>query len=176
MMRNDNNRQPPASVEKYSLMTRIFHWVGALLIVGAWVLIEQGDEFIGLHKSVGASFLLWTVLRLINRFVGKAPADVPMPKWQAVTAHLTHWSLYLTMLAMPISGVLMSMYGGRSVSIFGLIDIPVLVTPSREMTRLFNDWHTGLVFYALVFLVVAHIGAALYHQFVVKDNIIARMK
>lgn len=176
MMPAYTNRQPSASFAKYSLMTRIFHWVGAVLIVGAWVLIEQGDEFIGLHKSLGASFLLWTLLRIINRCISKAPADVPMPKWQTIVAHLTHWSLYVVMLAMPISGVLMSMYGGRGVSVFGLIDIPVLVTPSREMARLFNDWHTGSVFYALVALVVAHVGAALYHQFILKDNIIARMK
>lgn len=171
-----HDSQQVASQDKYSLMTRIFHWVGALLIVVAWVLIEQGDEFISLHKSVGASFLLWTFLRIINRFVSKAPTAVVMPKWQIAIAHLTHFGLYVAMLAMPISGVLMSMYGGRGVSIFGLINIPALVSPNRDMARLFNDVHTGFLFYALVCLVMAHIGAALYHQFIVKDNLIARMR
>lgn len=161
---------------KYSVATRIFHWVGALLIIVAWVLIEQGDGWVDLHKSVGVSFLIWTLLRIVNRLVGSVPPAVPMPKWQTLIAHLVHWSLYVAMLAMPISGVLMSMYGGRGVSVFGLINIPALVAPNRDMARFFNDWHTGLVFYALVCLVVAHVAAALYHQFVLKDNLIARMK
>lgn len=163
-------------IQKYTLATRIFHWIGALLIVGAWVVIEQGDDFIALHKSIGASFLIWTVLRLINRLVAKAPPHPPMPVWQTAIAHLTHLGLYVAMLAMPITGILMSMYGGRGVSVFGLFSLPSVVGIDREMAKLMNGLHTGAVFYVLVFLVVAHVAGALYHQFVMKDNLIARMK
>lgn len=163
-------------IDKYSLATRIFHWLGALLLLATWIAIEQGDEFIALHKSLGASFLLWTILRIANRFVSKAPAPVPAPAWQTAVAHITHLGLYVAMLALPITGVLMSMYGGRGVSIFGIVDIPAMLSPDRDMARFFNGVHTGMVFYVLVFLVVAHIGAALYHQFIIKDNLMARMK
>lgn len=163
-------------IQKYTLATRIFHWIGALLIIGAWVVIEQGDDFIALHKSIGASFLIWTVLRLINRLVTKAPPHPPMPVWQTAIAHLTHLGLYVAMLAMPITGILMSMYGGRGVSVFGLFSLPSVVGIDREMAKLMNGLHTGAVFYVLVFLVVAHVAGALYHQFVMKDNLIARMK
>ena len=80
------------------------------------------------------------------------------------------------MLAMPISGLLMSMYGGRSTSVFGLFDIPSLVSPDRSMARFFNEVHEDVIFVGLIALIVAHVGAALYHQFVMKDNLIARMK
>lgn len=170
------NQTTNNTVDKYSLATRIFHWVGALLIVIAWVLIEQGDEFITLHKSVGASFLLWTILRIFNRFISPAPKPVPMPKWQTAVAHLTHLGLYVAMLALPISGALMSMYGGHGVSIFGVVNIPAMVSPDRDMARFFNDIHGDVVFVVLMLLVVAHIGAALYHQFIVKDNLLSRMK
>lgn len=161
---------------KYTLATRIFHWVGALLIVGAWVAIEQGDEFISLHKSIGVSFLIWTMLRIINRFVSKAPPHPPMPKWQVGVAHLTHLGLYLSMLAMPITGILMSMYNGYGVGVFGLFEIAPLVSPDRATARLLGNMHEDVVFVALVALVVAHVGGALYHQFIMKDNLIARMK
>lgn len=163
-------------IQKYTLATRIFHWIGALLIIGAWIVIEQGDDFIALHKSIGASFLIWTVLRIINRFVSKAPPHPSMPVWQTAIAHLTHLGLYVAMLAMPITGVLMSMYGGRGVSVFGLFSLPSVVGIDREMAKLMNGLHTGAVFYVLAFLVVAHVAGALYHQFVMKDNLIARMK
>lgn len=164
------------TTQKYSLATRIFHWLGALLLLIPVILINMGDDYVGLHKAVGVSFLIWTVLRILNRFISKAPAPVPMPKWQTAASHLTHLALYLAMLAMPISGLLMSMYGGRSTSVFGLFDIPSLVSPDRGMARFFNEIHGDVIFVGLVALIVAHVGAALYHQFVMKDNIIARMK
>lgn len=164
------------SVEKYTLATRVFHWVGVLLIIGAWVAIEQGEDYISLHKSLGASFLIWTFLRILNRFIAKAPPHPPMPKWQIGVAHLTHLGLYLAMIAMPLTGVLMSMYGGRGVSIFGLVTIPSMVGIDRDMSKLMNGIHTGAMFYVLIFLVVAHVAGALYHQFVMKDNLISRMK
>ncbi|OOR93523.1 cytochrome B [Moraxella caviae] len=165
-----------SAVAKYSLAVRVFHWVGALLILWAVVLINMGDDYIGLHKAVGASFLIWTLLRIITRFITKAPAPVPMPAWQTAVSHLTHLGLYVLMLAQPVSGLLMSMYGGRATSVFGLFEIPAMVSPDRDMARLFNEWHTGLIWTTLLVLIAAHVGAALYHQFVVKDNLISRMR
>lgn len=162
--------------QKYSLLTRLFHWLGAVLLIMTWVAVEQGEQFIELHKSLGVGFLLWTFLRLVNRFVSQAPPTISMPKWQSVIAHLTHWVLYILMVAMPLTGVLMSMYSGRGMSIFGLMTIPALVAPNREMSKLMNTLHTDVVFFLLAVLVAAHVGAALYHQFVIKDNIIARMR
>ncbi len=164
------------TTQKYSLATRIFHWLGAVLLLVVWVLSDIGDDYIDLHKAVGVSFLIWTVLRILNRFISKAPAPVPMPKWQTAASHLTHLALYLAMLAMPISGLLMSMYGGRSTSVFGLFEIAPMVSPDRGMARFFNEVHEDVIFVGLIALIVAHVGAALYHQFVMKDNLIARMK
>ncbi|MDO4896592.1 MAG: cytochrome b [Moraxella sp.] len=166
----------PIANQKYTIATRLFHWVGALLIILAVVSINLGDEYISLHKSIGASFLIWTVLRILNRFIAKAPPHPPMPVWQTAIAHLTHLGLYLAMLAMPMTGALMSMYGGRGVSVFGLFSIPSVVGINRDMATVMNGLHTGAVFYVLVFLVIAHVGGALYHQFVMKDNLMARMK
>lgn len=168
--------QPTQRTDKHSLFTRIFHWVGALLIIVAFISINMGDEYISLHKSIGASFFIWTLLRIINRFITKTPPHPPMPKWQTAIAHLTHLGLYVAMLAMPITGMLMSMYGGRGVSVFGLFSLPSVVGIDRQMAKVMNGLHTGAVFYVLVFLVIAHVGGALYHQFVMKDNLISRMK
>lgn len=163
-------------IHKYTLAVRIFHWVGALLILAAFIAINLGDEYIGLHKSIGASFLIWTILRIITRVVTKAPSPLPAPAWQTAIAHLTHLALYVAMLAMPLTGMLMSMYGGRGVSVFGLFEMPMLVGVDADMARLMNAWHTDFVWTAMWLLIVLHIGAALYHQFVVKDNILARMR
>ena len=164
-----------SAVNKYNISVRLFHWLGALLLIATVIAIKSGDVYVALHKSLGASFLLWTLLRIANRFISPTPAPIVMPKWQTAIAHMTHVGLYIAMLAMPVTGVLMSMYSGRGVSIFGIINIAGFDNPDRDMAGFFNGIHTGVVFYALVFLMVAHIIAAVYHQWVVKDRLINRM-
>ena len=74
------------------------------------------------HKWVGLAVLVLTVLRLLWRWRHPPP---PLPgtvtRWQAVLAPLGHWALLVLLLAMPISGWLMSSAGGVSVFWFGYI-------------------------------------------------------
>lgn len=163
-------------IQKYNLAARLFHWVGALLIVTAWFLVEQGEDFIGLHKAVGFSFLIWTLLRLINRVVSKAPAALPMPAWQTAISHLTHLALYVAMIGMPVTGFLSAYFGGYGVDVFGIFQIAGAAEANRDLARTLMGVHRGLMWNALLALVVLHIGAALYHQFVKKDNLLARMR
>lgn len=172
----EKSLKKPKVVAKYALAMRVFHWVGALLILLAFFAADLNDDYIGLHKSIGASFLIWTILRIVTRFVTKTPAYVSALAWQNMVAHLTHLALYVVMLAMPITGILMSMYGGYGVSVFGLFELTAIVGVDRDMAKLMNWWHTEFVWSAMCILIALHIGAALYHQFVIKDNLIARMR
>lgn len=169
----------PNSQPKHSLATRIFHHGSVLLIIAVWALIALSNEsnnLIAYHKALGAVFLLWTLLRLVNILFRPKLPSVVQPIWQTVAAHLVYFGLYVAMLAMPVLGILMSVYGGRSVNIFGLFEIPVFVTPNREMASFYNYLHTEVVFPILLVLIALHIAAALYHQFIVKDNILSRMR
>lgn len=178
---NDNvSRQVSASSMpiKHSIATRLFHHIGLLLLAGTWVLIEFESSFanaIGLHKAFGVSFLLWTLARLMNALVRPRLPKLAQPTWQIGLMHLTHFGLYGCMLAMPISGVLMSVYGGRPVDVFGIFQIPVFVTPDRDLSKLFNGLHTDIIFVSLLALIGAHIVGALYHQLILKDRLLSRM-
>lgn len=166
--------------QKHTLATRIYHHLSLVLLGVVWLLIEFRDSFenaIGLHKALGVVFLLWVVLRLINLAIRpKLPTIPKPPKWQTALAHTVHLGLYLCMLAMPIVGVLMSVYGGRAVSIFGIINIPVFVTPSRQMASFYNNLHTDVIFPIFLVLIGLHVAAAFYHQFILKDRLINRMR
>lgn len=162
-------------VSKYNMVARIFHWVGVALIVAAVVIINQGEEFISLHKSVGFSFLIWTVLRLINRFVSAAPSPVAMSKLQHGLSVAVHGLLYVAMLAMPLTGLLASMAFGYGVNVFGVLPIAGFATPNDELGSMMMNLHKNLIWPALLALVAAHILAALYHQFVMKDKLLSRM-
>lgn len=174
-------RHEPITPSKWPISSRIFHWGSALLLLITWLMIvlhenSDGNQFIILHKAFGISLFCWMVGRVINRFLASSPPDAPMPKWQAIIAHLTHFVLYALLLAMPIAGLLMSVFGGRAVSIFGLFEIPVFVTPDRSLARFFNDLHTDIIWPAIIIFTLIHIAAALYHQFIRKDRLISRMK
>ena len=170
-----------SNLTKWSFASRFFHWISAILLLITWTMIFLYDNldsnlYIGLHKAFGVSLLFWMIARVINRLFSKAPPAVVMPKWQMLLSQLSHFALYALLIAMPIAGLLMSLYGGRPVDIFGIFQIPVFVTPDRGLARLFNDWHTDIIWPMIIAFTVLHIGAALYHQFVKKDNLIARIK
>ena len=166
---------------KWSVSSRIFHWISAVLLLITWIMMLLNNNldsniYIGLHKAFGVSLLFWMIARVINRVFTKAPPPISMPKWQLLLSHLSHFGLYALLIAMPTVGLLMTVYGGRPVDIFGLFQIPVFVTPDRTLARFYNNLHTDIIWQAIIAFTAVHISAALYHQFVKKDNLIARMK
>ncbi len=170
-----------ANVSKWSIASRLFHWISAVLLLVTWLMMLfyqnlNDNLYIGLHKAFGISLLCWMIGRVINRVFTKVPPALPMPKWQLLMSKLSHFALYALLIAMPLAGLLMSVYGGRRVDIFGLFQIPVFVTPDRGLARYYNDLHADIIWPMIIAFTVLHIGAALYHQFVKKDNLIARIK
>lgn len=171
----------PHSVEKWSSLARLFHWGSVILLVLTWVMHvldsnTEGSTYLLLHKAFGVSLLFWMIARVINRMFSKTPSPVPMPIWQKAIAHLTHFVLYILLFAMPIAGVLMSWYGGHGIDMFGLFEIPPMVETDRSQARFFNNLHTDVFWPALLIFTAIHIVGALFHQFIQKDNMIARIK
>lgn len=169
------------SMQRWPASSRLLHWISALLLLITWILMlvygyTDSKVYIGLHKAFGMSVLFWTLARVVNRLFTKAPPPLPMPKWQVIISQLTHFALYALLIAMPIAGLLMSVYGGRPVDMFGLFEIPVFVTPDRSAARFYNDVHTDILWPMIIVFTLAHIGAALFHQFIMKDNLIGRIK
>ncbi len=78
------------------------------------------------------------------------------------------------MLAIPLSGWLMSSAKGFQTVWFGVLPIPDLVGRDKALGALLTQVHEvlNLVFMALL---VVHIGAALKHHFIDRDDILQRM-
>jgi cytochrome b561 len=97
-----------------------------------------------------------------------------MPAWQRHAAAITHALVYLLMLAVPISGWVMSSAGGFPVVYLGVLQLPDLVTKDKELFELMKTVHFGLN-KALLALVVLHVAAALKHHCLDRDDVLARM-
>jgi cytochrome b561 len=180
------------AIERYSRGAMILHWFIALaiigMLIGGLVMANMLDQkpppplaftIVQFHKSLGITILLLSLVRLAWRFTHKPPALPLMPAWQTGLAHLSHWGFYFMMLALPLTGWAMvssSKFNLPTLLYFTQIEwphIPFLVGRT-DLSHLFHESHEILGFLTIALLIL-HIGAALYHHFMLKDTVLRRM-
>lgn len=82
--------------------------------------------------------------------------------------------IYLLMVAIPLSGWLMSSAKGYQTVYFGILPIPDLLGKNKELGDVLQTVHQTLNF-LLAALVIGHVGAALKHHLIDKDDVLRRM-
>ncbi len=170
--------------DRYGWVAITLHWVISIIVicmlaVGLYmVTLKLGPLKLDLfryHKEFGILVLMLASLRLGWRLANITPRyPDTMPWWQKGLAHSLHWLLYGFLFAMPITGYLLSCAAGFAPSFFGLFVVPPIIAPDDALASLFGTIHQWLA-YSLIVLLCGHIGAALEHHFVEKDNILRRM-
>ncbi|MBB5019000.1 cytochrome b561 [Chitinivorax tropicus] len=170
--------------DRYDGLQVSLHWLIAIMIIGAWVVgnvIESMSlspaklQLISYHKWAGMTIFGLAIIRLAYRLVKGAPAlPAHMPAWQRMAANGAHHLLYLLMLAIPLSGWLMSSAKGFPVVYLGLFTMPELVGKDAELGELFEETHEWLN-NGLALILLAHVGAALKHHYIDRDDILTRM-
>ena len=170
--------------ERYNRTAIFLHWLVGLGILGTLGLgLYMVDlpfspaklQIYSWHKWAGMTLLFLAVVRLAWRLSHPAPAlPDTMGPLTRLAAHAGHWALYILMLAIPLSGWLMSSAQGFSVVWFGVLPLPDLVTKNLELGEWLNSTHL-ILNYTLIATLIGHIGAALHHHFIKKDTVMSRM-
>jgi cytochrome b561 len=169
-------------VTRYTRTAMVFHWLLAFLILGMLALGWSFDFFPpgtvrralqDTHKLIGCCILALALARLVWRLTHRPPEAPSVSRWQAFVAGLVHAALYGFMLLMPATGILFTNYG-RGVSMFGWHAPQFGDAPNDDYQAFFQRIH-DFAPYVLISLLVLHIAAALWHQFVIKDRTINRM-
>ncbi|MFC5077748.1 hypothetical protein VTH8203_02256 [Vibrio thalassae] len=163
--------------------TVLFHWLTAIffivtLIIGLYLsdMANSPDknELRNLHKSLGVLVMIAASIRLVWRLKeGMINAVNSLPAWQANSAHFVHWFLLVATIMMPLSGITMSIGGGRSVELFGLV-----VISARDKIEWLQQVSSTVHFSSVnivIAILVLHVVAAIKHQFVDKDGTLSRM-
>lgn len=180
-----------SGIQRYHVGAIILHWVVALFLLATLFLglfldqIPNGpDKFTAyqLHKSLGISVLLLGVFRLIWRLTHKVPAlPADMPAWEKLVAHVTHWIFYILIIGIPLSGWALVSASPLNIPtmLYGLVQWPHLpgfdmVENRKALKDMIGDVHEFLAYSVLV-LFVLHVGAALRHHFIMRDETILRM-
>ena len=168
----------------YTKTAKALHWLMAILFFGLLALgfymhdLPLSPEKLKLyswHKWAGVTAFLLVWLRLFWRVTHRPPAlPDSMPKIMQLAAHAGHLLLYALMIAIPLSGWLMSSAKGFQTVWFGVLPIPDLIGKHKETGDLLQTVHMGLNL-LFVAVIAGHIGAALKHHFIDKDDILKRM-
>jgi cytochrome b561 len=168
----------------YTTTAIALHWLMAALILGLFgVGLYMADlplsptklQIYSWHKWAGVTAFMLVFVRLVWRATHRPPAlPAAMPRWQQFAAHAGHGLLYLLMIAIPLSGWLMSSAKGFQTVYFGVLPIPDLLTKNKELGDTLREVHETLNF-LMIAIVAGHVGAALKHHFIDRDDILTRM-
>lgn len=170
-----------SSPERYGAIPITVHWITSILILlglgsgflaGNTLDADTKAAFLRIHIPAAIVVLLLTVFRIVWWWLfDKKP--LPMqgsPLSQERLARAVHAAFYFIILGMIASGIGMMVLSGAGPVIFG----------GAGMTL--PDFHQypprvphGLGANILLALLFAHIGAALYHQFIRRDGLLRRM-
>jgi cytochrome b561 len=184
---------PTAGRSRYSAVAIVLHWTIAALILTnialAWYFNTlKGPDAVApiqLHKSIGITVLLFSLVRLSWRLISPPPLLPPTVKgWERVAAQATHVVFYVLMLGLPLTGWAFvsasPLIKVHPTVLYGLIPWPAVPYPGLDSDAVhaahkalgFTHETLAKVAYAAI---VLHVSAALKHQFLDRDDVVARM-
>ncbi len=176
---------PPSGTTEYSAITRILHWIIALLIIGliwlGWWMVDLSyydrwyNRSLELHKSLGMAALAVAAVKIAwVAYEGRPDFSSSIKPWERVAATSVYHLFYLLMLLIPATGYMISTSAGDGISVFGLFEVPAFFPISGGVRDLAIELHFWLS-YGTGALMVGHASFALKHQFVDRDGTLRRM-
>jgi cytochrome b561 len=177
---------------RYSPVAIVFHWTMAVLVTfqlawGWWMgrLPVGGDKVAAhdLHYLVGVLMLVLALGRGAWRALAPGPInDADKPGWESTAAHVTHYLFYTCLFGLPLTGWAMISATGREQQLTLLTFIPWPLMPMQDQSMAARwrveavaEWmHWGLIV-ALLLLIPIHVGAALKHHLIDRDDVLHGM-
>ncbi len=169
---------------QYTGTAKVLHWLMALLIVGLFALGQYMSDLsmsprklqlYSWHKWIGVTAFLLLLVRMGWRLTHQPPAlPTQMPPLLRFASHISHGALYLLMLAIPLSGWLMSSAKGYQTVWFGVLPIPDLLGKDKQLGDALAEVH-GALNSVLALVVLIHVAAALKHHFIDRDDVLRRI-
>ena len=169
------------SPKKYGTISRMFHWIMALLIL--WQFLSAGAHYFledtaiesffwPSHKPLGVVLLAMVFLRLLWASINlmKRPHSINL------LAKLGHITLYLLLIFVPITAMIRQYGSGRS---FDVLGVPIFSGFDGEriqwMLDMGSDFH-GEAGWILLLLIVGHVFMAVRSKNnAAKINVMPRM-
>ena len=177
---------------RYTRVAIALHWLSALAVLGLIAIglaMTHGDlapmrrfQLYQWHKSVGLTVLALTLLRLGWRLAHRPPPlPATLPARERVGAHAAHALLYGLLVGLPLVGwaVVSASPFSLPTVLYGVVPWPHLpVLPElankaavEAVLKQVHAWGAWI----LIGLLLLHVGAALRHHLVLRDDTLRRM-
>ena len=173
------------STTHFGMIAVTLHWLSAITVfslfgLGLWMTgldyydswYKQGPWW---HKSIGILLFFVIIFRLFWRVLTPPPQPLTNHQpWQVKAAHRVHLLLYFLLLAIMLSGYLISTADNRPIEVFGWFTIPATITalPNQEDIA---GWAHLILASILIGLASLHAAAALKHHFIDRDRTLKRI-
>jgi len=170
--------------QRYGRVAQLLHWATAILVLAAFLYGPGGPEAkvyaasrdFGrhLHETLGTTVFVLVVVRVVWRLFDQRPEPTPVNRWMGLAAIVVQLALYLLLFAVPLSAILGAWLEGHPLAYLGGLSIDAPFVASHALGSTVATIHTWL---GDVILWVAglHALAALFHQFILKDGVLASM-
>ena len=164
----------------YPTILIALHWLTALcmivlLVCAALHALGIGgkatrSELLNLHRMAGTIILLLTGLRIFARVLRRHTIPPVASDWKGVVASAVHGALYFGLVAIPVLGWMLTNAIGKDVSVINVWVLPRLTGRDLDFADQIQQWHIALG-WLLAAMVALHIAAALWHRYIVRDDI-----
>jgi cytochrome b561 len=175
--------------KRYDLLSQFFHWATALAVLAAYFiephihrLLRQGidpgtSSNVVWHESLGILVFTLTLLRLLWLTLRPTPPEFELSRHVHLAARIMQGILWLLVLITPLTALLMLAGKNVPLTLLGglrLQEIPILGQTAIAHMFDWGDVHETLG-NALIIVAGVHAAAAIYHQFILKDQVLASM-
>lgn len=164
----------------FGRVSRYLHWITAIMFI---LLIPMGifttmipldapyrQGYYVAHKTIGFSVLILLVARILWHLKSSVPKlDTHLTSSEYWLAKVTHYGLYFLMIMVPVSGYMMSTFGGH-LSHFFIWDTPMLMDKNLEAVKPWGIAHKVILPFICYILIGAHVLGALKHHFIDKHH------
>lgn len=171
------------SARSYGWIAITLHWImaaGIFFLFGLGLYMVELTYYdtwykgsLDLHKGLGILLLILWLARFVWRLINPEP-EITGTVLEKKAAHFAHVVLYWVMLALMITGYLISTADGRGIDVFGLFEIPALSVSFDNQEDIAGEIHWWLA-WGLILMAAGHGVAALKHQFINKDGTLNKM-
>jgi cytochrome b len=171
------------SIRVWDLPLRLFHWLLASLVVGAYVTVELGGNWMEWHGRLGLAILGLLIFRLVWGVVGSTHARFdsffPTPgrlgnylrgEWRGLGHNPLGALSVIAMLALLLWQAVSGLFGNDDIAFNGYL---YTLVPKET-----SDWMTGWHkrgYWVIVALVVLHVSAIAFYHRVKKVDLVTPM-
>jgi cytochrome b561 len=169
---------------RYGLVAQAFHWSTVILVATAYLVSPGSSEqrvysiasdfTRHIHETTGILIFVIVLARILWRRMDVTPEAPPTEPWMKYFAKLAHLALYALLITLPLTAVVGAWLEGHPLTLLGAEDFGPLLPQVSDIGQAVSYVHT-ILGNVIIWGAGLHAVAALFHHFVLRDNVLTSM-